>query len=68
MLWSMAGNMAMVYRIFMGLEFQENDGLYFNPVCPKVYGSTKFVNYKYRNAILNITVGGHGTKSKGNHQ
>lgn len=40
MLWSMAGNMAMVYRIFMGLEFQ-NDGLYFNPVCPKVYGGTK---------------------------
>jgi len=64
MLWSMAGNMAMVYRIFMGLEFQ-NDGLYFNPVCPKVYGGTKNLsNYKYRNATLNITVKGHGTKIK----
>ena len=36
MLWSMAGNLAMVHRVFMGMEFK-NDGLYFNgigwPTC-----------------------------------
>jgi hypothetical protein len=64
MLWSMAGNMAMVHRVFMGMEFK-NDGLYFNPVAPKAYGGTKNLsNFKYRNAILDITVKGHGTKIK----
>jgi len=64
MLWSMAGNMAMVHRVFMGMEFK-NDGLYFNPVVPKVYGGKKTLsNFHYRNAVLNITVNGHGTKIK----
>ncbi|MGB4960955.1 MAG: hypothetical protein WBO36_15845, partial [Saprospiraceae bacterium] len=60
MLWSMAGNLAMVHRIFMGMEF-ETDGLYFAPVVPKPYGGQRNLsNFKYRNSILNITVNGHG--------
>lgn len=64
MLWSMAGNMAMVYRVFMGMEFQP-DGLHFNPVVPKAYGGDKtLLNFKYRKAILSIEVKGFGTKIK----
>jgi len=62
MLWSMAGNLAMVHRVFMGMEFQE-DGIAFNPVIPKVYGGTKKLsNFPYRDAILNITVKGFGNE------
>ena len=40
MLWSMAGNLAMVHRVFMGMDFKV-DGLVFNPVIPQVYGGKK---------------------------
>jgi len=62
MLWSMAGNLAMVHRVFMGMSFQKN-GIAFNPVIPKAYPGTKtLTNFKYRNAILEITVKGFGNK------
>ncbi len=64
MLWSMAGNLAMVHRVFIGMDFQ-NDGLSFNPAVPKVYGGEKNLsNFKYRDAILNITIKGFGNKIK----
>ncbi len=64
MLWSMAGNMAMVHRIFLGMDYQL-DGLYLNPTIPKAYGGTKNIsNLKYRNAQLDITIHGHGTRIK----
>ncbi len=62
MLWSMAGNLSMVHRIFMGMSF-ELDGLYFKPVVPQVYGGQKTLsNFKYRQAVLNITVNGYGNQ------
>ncbi|MCB0641719.1 MAG: hypothetical protein KDC44_08775, partial [Phaeodactylibacter sp.] len=64
MLWSMAGNLAMVHRIFMGMEF-ELDGLYFKPVVPEAYGGTRTLsNFHYRNCTLNITVEGYGNEVK----
>ncbi len=64
MLWSMAGNIAMVHRIFMGMTFGLN-GIRFCPVIPRVYGGTKNLNgFKYRNAILNIKVSGFGKNIK----
>ncbi len=64
MLWSMAGNLAMVHRIFMGMEF-ETDGLYLNPVVPEVYGGKKVLSrFPYREATLDITVLGHGNRIK----
>ncbi len=64
MLWSMAGNLAMVYRVFIGMDFQI-DGLAFHPVIPKVYGGHRsLTNFKYRNTTLNIEIKGHGTKIK----
>ncbi|MFN8264901.1 MAG: hypothetical protein U0T11_02455 [Chitinophagaceae bacterium] len=62
MLWSMAGNLAMVHRVFMGIHF-ETDGIHFAPAVPSAYTGTKTLsNFKYRNAILSITVKGTGNK------
>ena len=62
MLWSMAGNLAMVHRLFMGLSF-EPDGIRFLPVIPKSYTGTKTLsNFKYRSAILEISVTGYGNE------
>lgn len=62
MLWSMAGNMAMVYRVFIGVHF-EPDGIRFQPVIPENYnGTRKLSGFTYRNAHLNIEVVGFGKK------
>ncbi len=62
MLWSMAGNLSMVHRVFMGISFNE-DHLRIQPVIPKEYGGIKNLkNFKYRNAILNIEVNGYGNE------
>ncbi len=62
MLWSMAGNLSMVHRVFMGMSF-ETGGLSLNPVIPKIFDGDKLLsNFKYRNAILNISVKGYGNR------
>ncbi|MFV8838277.1 alpha-L-rhamnosidase-related protein [Salinimicrobium soli] len=62
MLWSMAGNLAMVHRLFIGMQFEEN-GIKFQPVIPKQYGGTKTLsNFPYRDATLDITVKGYGNE------
>ncbi|MGO4913560.1 alpha-L-rhamnosidase-related protein [Leeuwenhoekiella sp. W20_SRS_FM14] len=64
MLWSIAGNLAMVYRVFLGIRF-ELDGIHFNPVVTEAYqGTRKLCNFNYRKAILNVTVSGFGSKIK----
>ena len=65
MLWSMAGNLAMVHRVFMGMEF-EMDGIRFQPNIPAAYGGTRQLNnFRYREAILDIEIIGHGTEVAG---
>ncbi|MCB0464210.1 MAG: hypothetical protein KDC78_00855, partial [Aequorivita sp.] len=62
MLWSMSGNLAMVHRLFIGMNFEEN-GIRFQPVITKAYsGKHTLSNFKYRNAVLTINVDGYGTK------
>jgi hypothetical protein len=62
MLWSMAGNLSMVYRVFMGMHFEENQ-LVFEPVIPKSYGGQRSLNnFKYRNTSLDIMVEGFGNQ------
>lgn len=59
-LWSVAGNLAMVYRIFYGMQF-EPEGIYFAPVVPEAYASERLLsNFKYRNAVLEINMQGWG--------
>lgn len=60
MLWSMAGNLAMVHRLFIGMNF-EIDGIHFKPIIPKTYsGNRKLSDFKYRDALLDIETIGHG--------
>lgn len=64
MLWSMAGQLAMVYRVFLGMELH-TDGLHFSPVVPKAYaGKRTLSGLKYRQAVVNVTVHGFGKKVK----
>lgn len=64
MLWSMAGNLAMVHRVFMGINFEEK-GIRFSPVIPKAYGGDRSLeNFKYRESVLNINIEGHGNQIK----
>ncbi len=61
-LWSVAGNLAMVYKVFFGMDFQA-DGIQFRPVVPKNYSGNKSLsNIKYRQAILNISLSGYGNE------
>jgi hypothetical protein len=62
MLWSIAGNIAMVHRVFFGMQF-EPDKLTFSPVVPEVYGGNmQLSNFRYRDAILDISVKGFGNE------
>jgi hypothetical protein len=61
-LWSVAGNLAMTYRVLFGMNFSV-DGLHFQPVIPKQLGGTRtLTNFHYRAATLAITVKGSGAK------
>ncbi|PHN03966.1 alpha-L-rhamnosidase-related protein [Flavilitoribacter nigricans] len=64
MLWSIAGNLAMVYRVFLGMSFGE-DGLHFTPAVPESYGGVRTLSgFHYRNAVLDISVSGWGRQIK----
>lgn len=59
-LWSVAGNLALTYRVIYGMQFTA-DSLVFTPFIPKEYeGSRTLKNLKYRNALLEITIQGYG--------
>ncbi|WP_232058420.1 alpha-L-rhamnosidase-related protein [Nibribacter ruber] len=63
-LWSVAGNLAMVYRVFFGMKF-EQDKLVFKPVVPASFaGKKNLTKFPYRKAFLNIELEGHGTQLK----
>lgn len=60
-LWSVAGHLATVYRVFYGMNFTP-DGLIFTPFVPKAYkGNQKITGLKYRNALLTIELKGYGS-------
>lgn len=64
MLWSLAGNMSMVYRLYYGMNF-ETDGIHFKPYVPASLPGKKVVsNFKYRAAVLNMEVTGTGNQIK----
>ncbi len=64
MLWSLSGNISIVYRIFFGIRF-ENDGLSFEPFVPRSFpGSKQLRHFRYRNALLNISIEGFGNGIK----
>jgi hypothetical protein len=63
-LWSVAGNLGMVYKVFFGLDFQP-DKLQFTPFVPRAYGGKQqLANIKYRKAVLDIELEGWGNTIK----
>lgn len=59
-LWSISGQLAMIYKVLFGVNFNQHQ-LRFNPLVPKsLAGKYTLSNLKYRNAIFNITVEGYG--------
>lgn len=64
MLWCLSGNLAITHKILFGIDFQK-DALVFHPFVPTALGGTRTLrNFRYRDAILDITVTGHGNQIK----
>lgn len=64
MLWCLSGNLALTHRILFGIEYGK-DRLIFHPFVPKsLGGELKLDNFKYRDAVLDITVKGYGNVIK----
>lgn len=62
MLWSLSGNISMVYKVIFGMNFNENS-LDFKPFIPEqLKGVHSLSNFRYRDAVLDITVKGYGNK------
>ena len=60
MLWCLAGNLAITHKALFGITFMP-DRLEFHPFVPEVLGQTRTLKgFKYRKAILDITVEGYG--------
>ncbi len=63
-LWSVAGNLAMTYRVLFGMSW-EAEGLRFAPVIPKEFAGTRSLEkVKYRGALLSVRVEGYGSSVK----
>ncbi|MGE5681198.1 MAG: MGH1-like glycoside hydrolase domain-containing protein, partial [Bacillota bacterium] len=63
-LWSLAGNLALTYRLIYGMNF-ENNRLILKPFIPEEFnGERALTNFKYRNSILDITLEGYGNRIK----
>ncbi len=61
-LWSVAGHLAMVYKVFFGMEFTQ-EGLVFKPFVPEKYkGKKKISGFTYRNCMLDLELQGYGNK------
>ncbi len=60
MLWSLSGNIALVYKLLFGITYNENS-LTFKPFVPQVLaGKRSLNNFKYRGADLDIDMDGYG--------
>ena len=64
-LWSVAGNLGHIYKIFFGMNFKPDGKLYFNPAIPNSYEcNMELSNLKIRNKELTIRINGYGTQIK----
>ncbi len=64
-LWSVAGNLGHIYKIFFGMSFSPDDKIYFNPVIPNSYKcKMELSNLKIRNKEFVIKISGYGNKIK----
>jgi hypothetical protein len=62
MLWSLSGNLSIVYKVLFGMRF-EPDRLAFHPFVPKALGGKRtLTNVRYRDAVLDISMEGYGNR------
>ncbi|MDP1763958.1 MAG: trehalase family glycosidase [Sediminibacterium sp.] len=62
MLWSLSGNLSIIHKIIFGIVFHPGK-LVFHPFVPKMLNGDRFLtNFKYRSAMLNISMEGFGNK------
>ena len=62
MLWSLSGNLALVYKVFFGIQYDENS-IRFTPFVPAALSGVRSLNqFKYRNALLDIRMEGSGRR------
>lgn len=62
MLWCLSGNIAITNRILFGINY-DTDRLLFAPFVPEVLAAERTLeNFRYRDAILKVTVKGSGDK------
>ncbi len=63
-LWSVAANLAIVYKLYFGMSFTP-EGIYFKPFVPEgINGKKELTGFQYRNAILDVLVYGEGNRTK----
>ena len=60
-IWSIAANLALVYRVYFGLDIQAKRLAFFPSVPKNLTGVKKLTGLKYQNMTLDITVSGYGT-------
>lgn len=61
--WGATGYMALIMKGLFGLNLQE-DGLHFRPFVPFEFPHLQLAQVPYRNAVLQITIKGKGSKIK----
>lgn len=62
MLWSLSGNLSIVYKLLFGMSFEE-DRLSFHPFVPRALGGARsLTNAHYRDAVLDISMEGWGNR------
>lgn len=63
-LWSLAGNLALTYRVIYGMRFTP-DSLVFTPFIPREYAGKRMLkNLRYRSALLDVIIEGYGSRIK----
>lgn len=64
MLWSLSGNLSITFRLLMGMNYC-HDCLEFAPVVPRELAAKRTIeNFRYRDAVLDVTVSGYGDSIK----
>lgn len=62
-LWSVAGNLAIIYRILFGIE-TTSDSINFNPIVPKTFeGNYELKGFAFRKAIFDVKLEGYGNNA-----
>lgn len=61
MLWSLSGSLGITFRTLVGINYDGPDALRFAPVVPEALkAERKVTGFRYRDAVLDITVKGYG--------